>query len=180
MLDKLLLITIAIQLKNERGVISEMERINNKWVTTAASIWIQCIAGASYTFSIYSSVLKSSQGYDQSTLDTVSVFKDIGANTGILSGILYDAVIVKRRRSSLGRISGPWLVHAVGAALCFMGYFFMWAAVTGLIHRPPVIAMGLAMFLAAHAQVFFNTANVVSGVHNFSGYSGTIVGIMKV
>ncbi|PON61049.1 Major facilitator [Parasponia andersonii] len=153
---------------------------NNKWVTTAASIWIQCAAGASYTFSIYSSVLKSSQGYDQSTLDTVSVFKDIGANTGVLSGLLYDAVTTQRRRSSIpGKLSGPWVVHTVGAVLSFVGYFFMWAAVTGLIPRPPVMAMCLLMFSAAHAQVFLNTANVVSGVHNFSAYSGTIVGILK-
>ncbi|XVF50207.1 hypothetical protein PTKIN_Ptkin04bG0077600 [Pterospermum kingtungense] len=54
--------------------------LNTKWIATAASIWIQCTSGASYTFGIYSSILKSSQSYDQSTLDTVSVFKDIGAN----------------------------------------------------------------------------------------------------
>lgn len=35
------------------------------------------------------------------------------------------------------------------------------------------------MFMAAHAQTFFNTANVVTAVHNFPDYSGTIVGIMK-
>ncbi|PON93323.1 Major facilitator [Trema orientale] len=155
--------------------------LSNKWVTTAASIWIQCVVGASYTFSIYSSALKSSQGYDQSTLDTVSVFKDIGSNAGILSGLLYDAVTPKRRPSSsiLGRLSGPWVVHAAGAVQFFVGYFFMWAAVAGLIPRPPVIAMCLFMFLGAHGQTFFNTTNVVTGAHNFSGYSGTIVGIMK-
>uniref|UniRef100_A0A803P4R8 Nodulin-like domain-containing protein n=1 Tax=Cannabis sativa TaxID=3483 RepID=A0A803P4R8_CANSA len=154
---------------------------NNKWVTTAASIWIQCIVGASYTFGIYSSALKSSQGYNQSTLDTVSVFKDIGANAGILSGLLYDAVTTQRWRSSfLGRwFSGPWVVLATGAAQFFVGYFFMWAAVAGLISRPPVIVMCLFMFFGAHGQTFFNTTNVVTGAHNFSGYSGTIVGIMK-
>ncbi|XP_062109903.1 uncharacterized protein LOC133821776 [Humulus lupulus] len=154
---------------------------NNKWVTTAASIWIQCLVGAAYTFGIYSSALKSSQGYNQSTLDTVSVFKDIGANAGILSGLLYDAVTTQRWRSSfLGRwVSGPWVVLATGAAQFFVGYFFMWAAVAGLISRPPVIVMCLFMFFGAHGQTFFNTTNVVTGAHNFSGYSGTIVGIMK-
>lgn len=154
----------------------------SKWVTTVASIWIQCTSGSSYTFSIYSSVLKSTQSYDQSTLDTVSVFKDIGANAGVLSGLLYAAVTPKRPRSSLGLLNfcGPWMVHATGAIQCFAGYFFMWAAVTGLIHPPPVPVMCLFMFLAAHAQTFFNTTNVVSGVENFSNYGGTIVGIMKV
>ncbi|GMN45805.1 hypothetical protein TIFTF001_014994 [Ficus carica] len=155
---------------------------NSKWAATTASVWIQCVAGASYTFSIYSPALKASQGYDQSTLDTVSVFKDIGANAGVLSGVLYAAVTAEsrnRRRSAIGRFGGPWVVHAAGAVQCLVGYLFMWAAVTGVIRRPPVAAMCLFMFLAAHAQTFFNTANVVSGVQNFSGYSGTIVGIMK-
>jgi len=75
---------------------------------------------------------------------------------------------------------GPWLVLLAGAVQFFAGYFFIWASVVGLIDRPPVAAMCLFMWVAAHAQTFFNTTNVVSGVHNFSDYSGTIVGIMKV
>ncbi|EXB42058.1 hypothetical protein L484_006404 [Morus notabilis] len=148
---------------------------NSKWMATAASIWIQCAVGPSYTFGIYSPALKASQGYDQSTLDTVSVFKDIGANAGVLSGLLYAAVAAGGRR----RVGGPWVVIAAGAVQCFVGYFFMWAAVAGVIQRPPVAAMCLFMFLAAHGQTFFNTSNVVCGVENFSSYSGTIVGILK-
>ncbi|XP_050123137.1 protein NUCLEAR FUSION DEFECTIVE 4-like [Malus sylvestris] len=154
---------------------AEIERLSrSKWTATAASILIQCTGGSPYAFSIYSPAIKSSQGYDQSTLDTVSVFKDIGGNVGVLSGILYSAVALNRRR-----IGGPWVVLLVGAIQCFVGYFFLWAAVTGLVERPPVAVVCLFMLLAAHAQTFFNTANVVTGVHNFSDYGGTIVGIMK-
>ncbi|XWS60631.1 hypothetical protein CRYUN_Cryun07bG0051900 [Craigia yunnanensis] len=149
--------------------------LNTKWIATAASIWIQCTSGASYTFGIYSSILKSSQSYDQSTLDTVSVFKDIGANAGILSGLLYSTVTTRRSRF----LSGPWVVHVAGAVQCFVGFFLMWASVVGLISRPPVPLMCLFMLVAAHAQTFFNTANVVSGVENFQDFGGTIVGIMK-
>ncbi|CAK9184750.1 unnamed protein product [Ilex paraguariensis] len=152
----------------------EME--SNKWIATVASIWIQCSCGASYAFGIYSPVLKSTQGYDQSTLDMVSVFKDIGANAGVLSGLLYYAVAANRRRSICG---GPWVVHLAGAIQCFVGYFFVWLAITGVIHRPHVLVMCFFMFVAAHAQTFFNTANVVTAVQNFPGYGGTIVGIMK-
>ncbi|CAB4280903.1 unnamed protein product [Prunus armeniaca] len=53
---------------------------DSKWVSTVASIWIQCTSG-----SLYSQTLKTTQGYDQSTLDTVSVFKDFGADCGVLS-----------------------------------------------------------------------------------------------
>ncbi|KAJ9567164.1 hypothetical protein OSB04_003130 [Centaurea solstitialis] len=158
---------------------------NSKWIATVASIWIQCSCGASYAFGIYSAVLKSSQGYDQSTLDTVSVFKDIGANIGTLSGLLYHAVMVSRggsRRRSwwwFGFGSGLPVVYLAGAVQCFLGYFFMWLSVAGVIDRPPVAVMCVFMFMGAHAQTFFNTGNVVVAVENFPDYSGTTVGIMK-
>ncbi|KAI3521718.1 hypothetical protein L1887_11190 [Cichorium endivia] len=155
---------------------------NSKWIATAASIWIQCSCGASYAFGIYSAALKSSQGYDQSTLDTVSVFKDIGANIGVLSGLLYAAVTSNHsdsRPSSSRFRSGLSIVYLAGAVQCFAGYFLMWLSVTGVIYRPHVLFMCLFMFMAAQAQTFFNTANVVVAVRNFPDYSGTTVGIMK-
>nr|XP_043615444.1 protein NUCLEAR FUSION DEFECTIVE 4-like isoform X2 [Erigeron canadensis] len=153
-----------------------MENSSSKWIATVASIWIQCSSGASYCFGIYSAALKSSQGYDQSTLNTVSVFKDIGANIGILSGLLYHFVTTPTRNNNGGRL---WLVYLAGAVQCFVGYFFMWLSVTGIIDRPHVFFMCLFMFMAAHAQTFFNTGNVVVAVRNFPDYSGTGVGIMK-
>ncbi|KAH6801232.1 Nodulin-like / Major Facilitator Superfamily protein [Perilla frutescens var. hirtella] len=151
----------------------------SKWIAAAASIWIQCSCGASYAFGIYSPILKSTQGYDQSTLDTISVFKDIGANAGILSGLLFSAVCRSGGRAPPRFLRGPWVVHAAGAVQCFVGYSFLWLAVTGAIPRPHVAVVCLFMFLAAHAQTFFNTANVVTAVQNFPAYSGTVVGIMK-
>ena len=150
----------------------EVSLFNSKWISTVASIWIQSTSGSLYTFSIYSQSLKTTQHYDQSTLDTVSVFKDIGVNFGVLAGVLYTFSTSGSRRA------GPWVVLLVGAAQCFLGYFLMWASVNGLIPRPSVPVMCLFMLLAAHAQSFFNTANVVTGVQNFPYYSGTIVGIM--
>ena len=151
-------------------------RRNNKWMAAVASMWIQCSSGA-YTFGIYSSILKSSQGYDQSTLETVAVSRDIGSSAGILAGVLYTAVTHSNSNSGL---CGPWLVHLVGAIQSFLGYFLTWASVVGLIQRPPVPLMCFYMILASHSTPFFNTANIVSGVQNFPDYSGTIVGIMKV
>ncbi|KAL3513228.1 hypothetical protein ACH5RR_025945 [Cinchona calisaya] len=153
-----------------------MTGTGGRWIATTASIWIQCFTGASYAFGIYSSVLKSSQGYNQATLDTVSVFKDIGANAGTIAGLTYSAVVSK---GSQRWIRQPWVVHLMGAIQFFLGYFLMWVSITGIIDRPHAGFMCLFMFLAAHAQTFFNTANVVTSVHNFPDYSGTIVGIMK-
>lgn len=166
------------------GAAGEAGVLGSKWAATAASVWIQCTSGSSYCFGIYSPLLKSSQGYDQSTLDSVAVFKDVGANAGLLSGLLYTLSSSFRPRGGAGNGrfwgGGPWIVHAVGAAQCFAGYFPMWLAVTGLVPRPPVPLMCFYMFIAAHAQTFFNTANVVTAVQNFPSNRGTVVGIMKV
>uniref|UniRef100_A0A251RWA8 Putative nodulin-like, Major facilitator superfamily domain protein n=1 Tax=Helianthus annuus TaxID=4232 RepID=A0A251RWA8_HELAN len=147
---------------------------NSKWLSTVASIWIQITSGATYTFGIYSATLKSSQGYDQTTLNTVSVFKDIGGNIGVLAGLLYSAVTSSSRFGS-----GLWPVYLAGAVQFFTGYFFIWLSVTGVIDRPHVLVMCLFMFMAAHAQTFFSTTDIVVAVRNFPDYSGTSVGIMK-
>ncbi|KAL8118262.1 hypothetical protein AgCh_015974 [Apium graveolens] len=148
---------------------------SKKWLATSASIIIQSTAGSLYTFGIYSAAIKLSQSYSQQTLDTLSVFKDFGANTGIFSGLLYSAVTL----NSGGWFGGPWVVLAVGAVLSFLGYFLMWLSVAGIISQPPVIMMCLFMLVAAHGLTFVNTANVVTGVNNFADHRGTIVGIMK-
>ncbi|XP_021866231.2 protein NUCLEAR FUSION DEFECTIVE 4 isoform X1 [Spinacia oleracea] len=161
----------------ENSMLINTSSSNSRWVATAGSIWIQAIIGGTYTFSLYSPILKSSQSYDQFTLNTVSVFKDIGSNAGVLSGLLYSAVVSSGRHNRNGGV--PWVVHTVGAAEGFLGYFFIWLAVVGVIPRPPVPLMCVFMFLAAHSQTFFNTWNVVTSIQNFPDYSGTVVGLMK-
>ncbi|XP_010498299.1 PREDICTED: uncharacterized protein LOC104776010 isoform X2 [Camelina sativa] len=155
------------------------EILRTKWMAMTASIWIQCTLGGSYTFGIYSSILKSTQSYDQSTLDTVSVFKDIGGNVGVLSGLVYTAATFNPRHREVRGRGGPWVVILIGAVLNVTGYFLIWASVTGLIKRPPVPVMCLFMFIAAQSLTFINTANVVSSLENFADYGGTAVGIMK-
>ncbi|XP_010933948.1 protein NUCLEAR FUSION DEFECTIVE 4-like isoform X2 [Elaeis guineensis] len=140
----------------------------SKWAALAASAWIQCTAGASYCFGVYSPLLKASQGYDQSTLDSVAFFKDVGANVGVLSGILSSAFPAR-----------PWTVLAAGAVQCLAGYLLMWLSVAGVLPRPPPLLMCVYMLLAAHAQTFFNTADVVTAVENFPDSRGTVIGIMK-
>ncbi|XP_020092602.1 protein NUCLEAR FUSION DEFECTIVE 4-like [Ananas comosus] len=147
-----------------------MRRRRTRWSAAAASAWIQSSAGGSYCFGAYSAALKASQGYDQSTLNAVSFFKDVGANVGVLSGALASSAAARRR---------PWLVLLAGAAQCTAGYLPIWLAVAGATPRPPVAAMCLYMLVAAHAQTFFNTANVVTAVENFPDRRGTVIGIMK-
>jgi hypothetical protein len=111
----------------------------------------------------------------------------MGANFGVLSGFLYTAVTPyygdgplmskKYGQTSLG---GPWIVVAAGAVQSFLGFFFMWASVVGLIDHVPVPVMCFFAWLAANGQNFLNTTDVVTGLRNFPQYSGTIIGIMKV
>lgn len=138
----------------------------SRWLVIVAGIWIQCTSGSSYTFGIYSETIKSNLGYDQSTLDTISSFKDIGANIGVISGLLYG-------------ITSPWVVLLAGALQNCVGYAMMWLSITGRIAHPVLWQMCLYMFLAAHAQTFFNTAVVVTNVMNFPTDRGTVIGLMK-
>ncbi|XP_066358539.1 protein NUCLEAR FUSION DEFECTIVE 4-like [Miscanthus floridulus] len=128
---------------------------------------VHCCAGSSYCFGVYSPALKASQRYHQSALNAVAFFKDVGANAGVLSGFL--AAWARRR---------PWLVLLAGALLCAAGYLPMWLAVEG-VAPAPLPLMCLYMLLAAQAQTFFNTADVVSAVENFPDRRGTVIGIMK-
>ncbi|KAI3440641.1 uncharacterized protein J3R85_003416 [Psidium guajava] len=152
----------------------EKKKLTNKWASTVASILIQSTSGSLYTFSVYSPALRSAQRYCQPTLDTISVFKDFGANCGVLSGLLYSFANDPRRRG------GPWVVHLAWAAQNLLGYSLMWESVAGILRGPPVVALCLFMLVAAHAQSFFNTTNVVTAVRNFPDYGGTAVGIVKV
>uniref|UniRef100_A0A0D9Y1V5 Uncharacterized protein n=1 Tax=Leersia perrieri TaxID=77586 RepID=A0A0D9Y1V5_9ORYZ len=143
-----------------------------RWSALAASALIQCFAGSSYCFAVYSPALKASQSYDQSALDKVAFFKDVGANAGILSGLLAAWAPSGRRR--------PCLVLLAGAALCAAGYLPIWLAVTGIAAAPqPLPLICLYMLLAAQAQTFLNTADVVTAVENFPDRRGTVIGIMK-
>ncbi|XBI77727.1 hypothetical protein VPH35_087549 [Triticum aestivum] len=146
-------------------------RARTRWSALAASTLIQCFAGGSYCFGVYSPALKASQGYDQSALDAVAFFKDVGANVGVLSGLLAAWAPSGGRRR-------PWLVLLTGAALCAAGYLPMWLAVAGVVPAPlPLVC--LYMLLAAQAQTFMNTADVVTAVENFPDRRGTVIGIMK-
>ncbi|KAF8655914.1 hypothetical protein HU200_060868 [Digitaria exilis] len=145
-------------------------RPRTRWSALAASALIQCFAGSSYCFGIYSPALKASQRYDQSALDAVAFFKDIGANAGVLSGFLASWAPAGRRR--------PWVVLLAGAALCAAGYLPIWLAVAG-VAPAPLPLMCVYMLLAAQAQTFFNTADVVCAVENFPDRRGTVIGIMK-
>ncbi|KQK20512.1 protein NUCLEAR FUSION DEFECTIVE 4 [Brachypodium distachyon] len=137
-----------------------------RWFTVFASFAILTASGATYIFGIYSKTLKSSLGYDQQTLNTISFFKDLGANLGVFSGLINE-------------VTPPWVVLAIGAAMNLVGYLMVYLAVDGRTSRPPVWLVCLYIFVGANSQSFANTGALVTCVKNFPESRGIVLGILK-
>lgn len=59
-----------------------------RWFVLCVSFLIMSRLGGTYIFGVYSRVIKTTMGYDYSTLDNLGVFKDLGANLGIVSNLI--------------------------------------------------------------------------------------------
>lgn len=137
-----------------------------RWFTVFASLLIMAASGATYIFGSYSGTLKSSLEYDQRTLNTVSFFKDLGANLGVFSGLINE-------------VTPPWVVLAMGAGMNLLGYLMVYLAVSGRTSRPPVWLVCLYIFVGANSQSFANTGALVTCVKNFPESRGIVLGILK-
>ncbi|GMI86966.1 PICLORAM RESISTANT30 [Hibiscus trionum] len=140
--------------------------LTGPWLMVFGSLLIMSAAGATYMFSLYSTDIKESLGYDQTTLNLLSFFKDLGTNVGVLSGLIAE-------------VTPPWFVLSVGAVLNFFGYFMIWMAVTKRIATPQVWHMCLYICIGANSQSFANTGSLVVCVKNFPESRGVVLGILK-
>ncbi|KAK7280513.1 hypothetical protein RJT34_25577 [Clitoria ternatea] len=140
--------------------------ITGRWFVVFASFLIMSAAGATYMFGLYSSDIKTTLGYDQTTLNLLSFFKDLGTNVGVLSGLINE-------------LTPPWIVLAIGAILNFFGYFMIWLSVTRKIATPKVWQMCLYICIGANSQSFANTGSLVTCVKNFPESRGVVLGILK-
>ncbi|KAL0382701.1 UNVERIFIED_CONTAM: hypothetical protein Scaly_0557400 [Sesamum calycinum] len=137
-----------------------------RWFMMFASFLIMAGAGATYLFGVYSKVIKSTLGYDQSTLNLLGSFKDLGANVGVLSGLIAE-------------VTPTWFVLLIGSAMNFAGYFMIWLAVTKKISKPSVWQMCMYICMGANSQNFANTGSLVTCVKNFPESRGMLIGLMK-
>ncbi|KAI3472033.1 hypothetical protein Pfo_028721 [Paulownia fortunei] len=144
----------------------ELQVLSSRWFTIFASVLIMSVNGATYLFGVYSNNIKSSLGYDQTTLNLVSFFKDLGGNLGIISGLINE-------------ITPPWVVLAIGAVMNFFGYFMIWLAVTGRTAKPHVWQMCLYIWIGADSQAFANTGSLITCVKNFPESRGIVLGLLK-
>nr|XP_043634190.1 uncharacterized protein LOC122605329 [Erigeron canadensis] len=143
-----------------------LHAFTGRWFMVFACLLIMSVAGATYMFALYSGDIKSALGYDQSTLNLLSTFKDLGGNVGVISGLINE-------------ISPPWVVLFLGAIMNFSGYFMIWMAVTKRIAKPPIWQMCLFICIGANSQTFANTGALVTCVKNFPESRGVVLGLLK-
>ncbi|GAA0155999.1 hypothetical protein LIER_13597 [Lithospermum erythrorhizon] len=143
-----------------------VELVKGRWFVVFASLLIMSVSGATYMFGLYSGEVKSTLGYDQSTLNLLSVFKDLGANVGLLSGLINE-------------IAPPWVVLSLGAILNLFGYLMMWLSVTGRVVKPAVWQMCVYIYIGSNSQTFANTGALVTCVKNFPESRGFVIGLLK-
>ena len=137
-----------------------------RWFTVFASLLIMSVSGATYMFALYSADIKSSLDYDQTTLNLIGFFKDLGANVGVFSGLINE-------------ITPPWVVLLIGGVMNFFGYFMIWLSVTQRIPKPKLPAMCLYICLGANSQTFANTGALIPSVKNFPQNRGNVLGLLK-
>ncbi|WVZ60112.1 hypothetical protein U9M48_010174 [Paspalum notatum var. saurae] len=140
--------------------------LRGRWFMFFASILIMAAAGGTYIFGIYSKAIKSSLGYDQQTLNTLSFFKDAGANVGVLPGLINE-------------VTPPWVVLACGAGMNLVGYLMIYLSITGRTAPPPVWLMCLYIAIGSNSQSFANTGALVTAVKNFPEDRGVVLGLLK-
>ncbi|KAK9290352.1 hypothetical protein L1049_008520 [Liquidambar formosana] len=136
-----------------------------RWFMAFASFLIMSFAGAVYLFGLYSNDVKSSLGYDQSTLNLLSFSRDTGGNVGVISGLINE-------------VMPPWVVVAIGAVTSFVGYFMIWLSITGRVAKPHVWQMCLYTAIGANSQTYVLTGVVVTCVRNFPARRGLVLGVL--
>ncbi|XP_026440259.1 protein NUCLEAR FUSION DEFECTIVE 4-like [Papaver somniferum] len=140
--------------------------LRGRWFMLFASVLLMGCAGGTYVFGIYSKAIKRTLGYDQTTLNLIGFFKDLGTTVGIFSGLIAE-------------VTPNWFVLLVGASLNFVGYFMVWISVSGRISKPHIWQMCLYICIGANSQNFTLTSVMVTSVKNFPGNRGTLLGLLK-
>ncbi|KAJ3674673.1 hypothetical protein LUZ60_005289 [Juncus effusus] len=140
--------------------------LRGRWFMLFAAILVMAGAGGTYVFGIYSKDLKTNLGYDQQTLNTISFFKDLGANVGILPGLINE-------------VTSPWVVLLCGAGMNLVGYLMIYLALVGKTAPPRVWLMCIYIAIGANSQSFANTGALVTAVKNFPESRGVVLGLLK-
>ncbi|KAI3875163.1 hypothetical protein MKW92_047275 [Papaver armeniacum] len=140
--------------------------LRGRWFMLFASVILMASTGGTYVFGIYSKAIKKTLGYDQTTLNLLGFFKDLGTTVGIFAGLIAE-------------VTPNWFVLLVGASLNFVGYFMAWISISGRISKPHIWQMCLYICVGANSQNFTLTSVMVTAVKNFPDNRGTLIGLLK-
>uniref|UniRef100_A0A0E0MMF1 Uncharacterized protein n=1 Tax=Oryza punctata TaxID=4537 RepID=A0A0E0MMF1_ORYPU len=140
--------------------------VRSRWFVVFASMVVMAASGSTYIFALYSKELRSTLGYNQQTLNTLSFFKDLGTNVGVVSGLVQ-------------QVAPTWAVLLIGAAMNLAGYLMIYLALERRTATPPVWLMCVYICVGANALTFSNTGALVSCVKNFPESRGIVIGLLK-
>ncbi|XP_022970392.1 uncharacterized protein LOC111469392 [Cucurbita maxima] len=140
--------------------------VAGRWFSLFASFLVMAGAGGVYLFAYYSTDIKTTLQCDQTTLNKIGFYKDLGSNVGIVAGLLAE-------------VAPTWVLLLIGAALNFVGYFKIWQGVTGKIVSPTVAYFCFYIMVGANSQNFANTGVLVTCVKNFPERRGVMLGLAK-
>ncbi|XP_057520689.1 protein NUCLEAR FUSION DEFECTIVE 4-like [Amaranthus tricolor] len=143
-----------------------LQLIAGRFFVVFSTILILGFIGTAYIFGLYSGDIKSTLGYDQTTLNLLSFFKDLGTYVSVHAGLLME-------------VAPPWVILSLGGVVNFFGYFMIWLSVTHKLSRPPVWLMCLYITIGANSLGFANTGGLVPCVQNFPENRGVVIGILK-
>ncbi|OEL24192.1 hypothetical protein BAE44_0014789 [Dichanthelium oligosanthes] len=140
--------------------------VRGRWFVVFASMVVMAASGSTYSFALYSKELRHTLGYNQQTLNTLSFFKDLGTNVGVVSGLVQ-------------QVAPTWAVLLIGAGMNLAGYLMIYLALTARTAAPPVWLMCVYICVGANALTFSNTGALVSCVKNFPESRGIVIGLLK-
>lgn len=140
--------------------------LKSRWMMAVASFLILSFAGSNYIFGLYSQTIKVNLGYDQEVIDTLAFFKDLGANVGIIAGLINE-------------FCAPWVLLSMGSALNLTGYLMIWLSVTGRVAKPAMWQMCMYQCIGGSSMTFVNTGIIVTCVKNFPRGRGLVIGLLK-
>ncbi|KAL6623202.1 hypothetical protein ACP70R_033081 [Stipagrostis hirtigluma subsp. patula] len=140
--------------------------MRSRWFVVFASMVVMAASGAGYIFALYSKELRSTMGYNQQTLNTLSFFKDLGASVGIVSGLVHE-------------VAPTWALLLIGAGMNLWGYLMIYLALTARIKPPHLRLMCLYICVGTNGLTFAQTGALVSCVKNFPESRGIVLGLVK-
>ncbi|KAG6583520.1 Protein NUCLEAR FUSION DEFECTIVE 4, partial [Cucurbita argyrosperma subsp. sororia] len=140
--------------------------LGGRWFSLFASFLVMTSAGAFYLYSHFSKDIKETLQCDQTTLNKIGFYKDIGSNIDIFSVLLVE-------------ISPSWVLLVICSAVNFIGYFKIWQGVVGQIVQPSVEYFCFYIAMGGNSQILANSVVLVTCVRNFPERRGVILGLLK-